>query len=119
MTDRQRALDAMKSYRWHMFNGTQNVEVFDALEKTINAALSQPDLRDGMAKAVAEQQDEEKSGFWNNCSGCLNSEDGHHVADYPYSEIFKCYVGSGCGECGGLGVVWDNVDYEQMANDMQ
>lgn len=67
-------------------------------------------------KGVQEQIDE-SSGFWRSCSGCLETEDGHPVGRYPYSNVFKCQLGNGCSECGGIGAVWDNIDYESMAKE--
>ncbi len=67
---------------------------------------------------VAEQLTE-KSGFWRHCTGCLEMNEGHPVGHYPYSEVFKCQIGSGCSECGGIGAVWDNTDYEKMAKAME
>ncbi|WP_264858167.1 hypothetical protein [Burkholderia cenocepacia] len=54
-------------------------------------------------------------GFWRTCSGCHESEDGHPVGEYPYSETLQCDLGAGCGECGGIGAVWDSTDYEDLA----
>ena len=43
-------------------------------------------------------------GQWTtSCSGCLETEDGHPVGKYPWDEKAKCYVGSGCEECGYTG----------------
>ena len=56
---------------------------------------------------------DEAEGLWRPCTGCYESEDGHPVGNYPHSEIFGCELGSGCHECGGLGVVWN--DYSGMA----
>lgn len=62
----------------------------------------------------------EGDGFWRACSGCQESVDGAvSQTDYPYDEMFRCHPGSGCGECGGIGVVWDNTDYAAIARDMQ
>lgn len=60
----------------------------------------------------------DESGFWRTCSGCYESEDGHDVGNYPFSPSLGCKLGSGCGDCGGLGATWDTVDYAQMAADM-
>jgi hypothetical protein len=61
---------------------------------------------------------EKGSGFWSSCSGCYDTEDGHPTGPYSYSHVFGCALGSGCSECGGIGAVWDNTDYEDMvAND--
>lgn len=57
-----------------------------------------------VAEIVAED-----GGCWRACSGCQESVDGYVSArDYPYSTIFKCQPGSGCHECGGLGVLWQD-----------
>ncbi|WP_321967068.1 hypothetical protein [Burkholderia cepacia] len=53
-------------------------------------------------------------GFWRTCAGCHETVDGHPVGEYPYSEILQCDLGAGCGDCGGIGAVWDNTDYEAM-----
>lgn len=57
------------------------------------------------------------SGFWSSCSGCYDTDDGHPTGNYSYSTVFGCALGSGCSECGGIGAVWDNTDYEAMARD--
>jgi len=48
--------------------------------------------------------------------------DGQETGDYPYSNLFKCYVGAGCHECGGLGVTWQQMtedEAEQMAVELE
>jgi hypothetical protein len=58
-------------------------------------------------------------GFWRTCAGCHESEDGQPFGDYPYSEILNCDLGAGCSDCGGVGAVWDNTDYEAMGHAME
>lgn len=58
----------------------------------------------------------EKRGFWRSCSGCHELNEGHDTG--PYSKVFGCALGNGCSECGGLGAIWDNTDYEDMARHM-
>ena len=58
---------------------------------------------------------EPDDGFWRSCSGCHETIDGQETGWHPYSPIFKCHLGAGCRECGGLGAVWDDTDYEDMA----
>lgn len=41
--------------------------------------------------------------YWRSCTGCHETIDGQETGNYPYSEEFRCYLGSGCAECGGLG----------------
>ena len=57
-------------------------------------------------------------GFWTTCTGCYESEDGYPNGDYPRSEVLGCTLGGGCSECGGLGAVWDDIDYDEMAREM-
>ncbi|KKC24903.1 hypothetical protein [Sphingomonas sp. SRS2] len=54
-------------------------------------------------------------GFWSPCSGCYETEDGYPVGSYPHSAVLRCVLGGGCSECGGIGAVWDNTDYADMA----
>lgn len=70
-------------------------------------------IRDGVESAIAEC-----SGFWRSCSGCYDTEDGHPTRHYPHSAVFGVDLGCGCSECGGLGAVWDNTDYDEMAREM-
>ncbi|SPR97391.1 hypothetical protein [Cupriavidus taiwanensis] len=58
---------------------------------------------------------ERGKGFWTPCTGCYDTEDGRPTQRYSHSEIFCCELGSGCSECGGIGAVWDDTDYEAMA----
>ncbi|MDF0543311.1 hypothetical protein PX699_13215 [Sphingobium sp. H39-3-25] len=63
---------------------------------------------DWLTKRVGEVV-EEDGGCWTACSGCQESVDGYVSSkDYPRSRIFKCQPGSGCRECGGLGVIWQD-----------
>jgi hypothetical protein len=54
------------------------------------------------------------SGFWRSCSGCHELNDGAPTGQY--SAVFKCHLGVGCRECGGLGAVWDDTDYAALAD---
>lgn len=56
----------------------------------------------------------ESGGLWQACTGCHETVDGQETGHYPYNDTFQSYQGSGCHECGGIGVVWnDYSDYEQ------
>ncbi|MFM0046068.1 hypothetical protein PQQ99_36795 [Paraburkholderia sediminicola] len=55
------------------------------------------------------------NGEWRICAGCHESEDGHPVGKYPYSETLGCELGVGCSDCGGIGAVWDDTDYGAMS----
>lgn len=62
--------------------------------------------RDAIAERVAEVM-AEGDGHWTACTGCQESVDGCvSTTDYPYDPAFKCQPGGGCGECGGIGVMW-------------
>lgn len=69
--------------------------------------------------AGVKEQIKEGAGFWHSCSGCYETEDGHPVGRYPYSEVLQCPLGNGCSECGGIGAIWDNNDYDEMARDWE
>jgi len=56
------------------------------------------------------------AGFWRSCSGCHELNEGH--ATGPVSKVFKCALGVGCSECGGIGAIWDTTDYGAMADHM-
>ena len=83
----------------------------DAYVEMIGAALPhQPATDEGewLTKRIAEMVNED-GGCWSACSGCQESVDGYVSSkDYPRSSIFKCQPGSGCRECGGLGVIWQD-----------
>lgn len=69
-------------------------------------------------EANVKERLQEGDGFWRSCSGCYETEDGQNVHGYPHSKVFGCELGSGCSECGGIGAVWDTVDYGAMADDI-
>lgn len=71
-------------------------------------------LFDRLAANVRECVDE-GDGSWQPCTGCHETEDGQNVHGYPYSAALQCTIGAGCRECGGIGAVWDNTDYDDYA----
>lgn len=71
------------------------------------------DLGAHTLEAIAEAKRD--GGWWASCTGCHETVEGHETGDYPYSEVFACHVGSGCTECGGLGVVWHEFTDEDAA----
>ncbi len=56
------------------------------------------------------------SGFWRSCTGCHELNEGYDTG--PFSKVFGCALGNGCSECGGIGAIWDDTDYEEMAKAM-
>lgn len=114
-----------------------DAEIVDAAGETVLVIDPDRHLQDDQATAIADHvfalahrdteqapwvvrvmaAREEGDGFWQACSGCQESVDGHvSTRDYPYSAAFGCQTGGGCSECGGLGVKWDTTDYEAMAS---
>ena len=75
-------------------------------------SLTEEDLTPTRIQEVMAEGD----GCWVTCSGCHESEDGYDVGRYPFSKTFGCKLGGGCGECGGLGAVWDTTDYAAMGD---
>jgi hypothetical protein len=74
------------------------------------AALRQP-VPDAVRELPIELADvahelADGSGSWMPCSGCYETSDGYNVAGFPYSDVFRCNLGGGCRECGGIGAVW-------------
>lgn len=65
----------------------------------------------GISEAIGDG-----GGFWRSCSGCHELNEG--MATGPFSETFKCHLGAGCSECGGIGAIWDTTDYDAMADFM-
>lgn len=69
-----------------------------------------------VVRVMEAREEYEGEGFWEACSGCQESIDGQvSQKDYPYSAVFGCQPGGGCGDCGGLGVKWNNTDYDALA----
>ncbi|OAS92982.1 hypothetical protein A6I77_24505 [Achromobacter xylosoxidans] len=58
----------------------------------------------------------EGDGFWRSCTGCHELNEGRDTG--PYSAVLGCHLGQGCGECGGIGAIWDSTDYQTVADDM-
>lgn len=77
----------------------------------------EPDIWLSIAANVREQVND-GDGVWRSCSGCFETEDRQNVHGYPHSQVFGCVLGSGCSECGGIGAVWDTIDYGAMADDL-
>lgn len=65
----------------------------------------------GVAEAISNGD-----GFWRSCTGCHETNGGYDTG--PYSKTLKCHLGIGCSECGGIGAVWDDTDYDAMADYM-
>ncbi len=65
---------------------------------------------------IRHQVEHKESGFWRSCSGCHESNEGHPTG--PWSVTMRCHLGNGCSECGGIGAIWDNTDYQAMADDL-
>lgn len=80
----------------------------------------EPDFAASIKRTCSEEASNGAACGWTPCTGCYDTEDGHPTAHYPHSRIFGCDVGSGCLECGGLGVVfqyWSPKELAQMQND--
>lgn len=93
--------------------------------EAINEALCEVErLRMEMSKTPVELRGVAETaaggaGQWRECTGCYDTEDGRPTRKYAYSKVFGCDLGCGCSECGGLGVVWDDTDYAEMAAFME
>ncbi|MCA0850074.1 hypothetical protein [Salipiger thiooxidans] len=88
------------------------------VKKITNALRAVTAERDRLREAREPilQNVEPDDGCWVSCSGCHETNEGYETGHYAYSPVFKCYVGCGCRECGGLGVIWDSTDYSAMGD---
>jgi hypothetical protein len=71
-----------------------------------------------VAEQVSECAEGGGVGFWRSCTGCLETVEGYTPDSYPFVPAFKCHLGGGCSECGGIGAIWDIADYAAMADEM-
>lgn len=85
-----------------------------------DAEAVEPDFAKSIASVIAEESANGAAAGWRSCTGCHETNEGYETGYYPYSKLFGCHVGSGCSECGGLGVVWEywsKEDLEAMLED--
>lgn len=104
----------------------------DTIATEIHAALAQaPAVQapageesrrsDGIDRQAIAQAMDQDGGWWKSCSGCHETNEGQETGHYPYSKLFRCHVGAGCSECGGLGVRWEyysDADLAAMADEL-
>ncbi len=102
------------------FNWGQRVaDLLARAAKSLGASEPKPDaLIVDLRERIDEVVEFSGCGCWTTCSGCYETEDGYPNGHYPYSVILECTLGGGCSECGGIGAVWDDTDYEAMVRDM-
>lgn len=87
----------------------------------IREALKTASYADAIAAIdvrLKEMVDTPPEGFWHSCTGCHETSEGYSVGSYPWNAAMKCELGAGCGECGGIGAVWDDTDYDDMVEFM-
>lgn len=68
-----------------------------------------------MIGSVKEEATGRGRGYWRACTGCHESEMGQTLLG-QHSTLFGSDQGIGCLECGGIGVIWDDTDYDDMAD---
>lgn len=89
-----------------------------AAESSVSRLTERAEHWPHIAARIREVMDE-RDGFWKTCSGCCESVEGYvNPKDYPHSDVFGCALGGGCGDCGGIGAVWDNIDYSDVAESL-
>lgn len=87
----------------------------------IREALKTASYADAMAAIdvrLKEMVDDPPEGFWRSCTGCHETFEGHSVGTYSWHAAMKCELGADCRECGGIGAVWDDTDYDDMVEFM-
>lgn len=92
----------------HGVNATDTRLILKRFVGAVHLLRERPPELAGIPEAIKEG-----GGLWRSCSGCHELNEGHDTG--PYSKVFSCVLGSGCSECGGIGVVWDSTDYDEMA----
>lgn len=85
---------------------TVDLTKYEWLDESRSASQPGADA-DNLRASIAEVL-KEREGYGQTCTGCHESEDGHDVGHYPFSDTFQCKLGSGCHECGGIGAVWEH-----------
>lgn len=103
----------------HLFTTELCSEAADEIIKSIQGHAIKLEENKGQQgeqslKGSVSEVLKESGGLWQACTGCHETVDGQETGHYPYNDTFQSYQGSGCHECGGIGVVWnDYSDYEQ------
>jgi hypothetical protein len=83
---------------------------------TPEAGASEPVAWRGRINTVIKEEGSNGAACgWQACTGCHETNEGYETGDYSFSKTFGCYVGSGCSECGGLGVVWEHISASGLA----
>lgn len=78
-----------------------------AAASSAGAVKGEPDFAASIAEVLKNESESEAACGWRSCSGCHETSEGAETGWYSYSEMFGCFVGIGCSECGGLGAVWE------------
>ncbi len=73
----------------------------------LKTVFPEPDFSSSIARVMREEAEDGAACGWRSCTGCHETNEGAETGDYPYSPMFQAFVGAGCGECGGIGVVWE------------
>lgn len=119
------SIDAILDAVWSTNDRAEEVDGLVKIKAIIRSALSDhgvqiragiepsPAVIESLKSGIERQRDD---GFWRSCSGCFETVDGY--SSQPVDEIFNCQLGCGCRECGGIGAVWDNTDYDDMVSFM-
>jgi hypothetical protein len=124
------ALEALTKKEWEQADYTANAS---KAARILEQALAQPSVSVEQPSYVPEvrrsdmepvelagvkETIEEGGGIWRECTGCYETNEGYPQKGAYFSKVFKCYLGNGCDECGGIGAIWDTTDYEEMAKFM-
>lgn len=92
-------------------SGSATVRNCEWLDESTAPVAEGVEVRD-LKNRIEEVINEHEGMLWESCTGCHETVDGQETGHYPYSEVYKCYLGSGCHECGGIGAVWN--DYSRF-----
>lgn len=103
VADLQAELERERTQHRSNVEGFESALATEAHEKSILEQV-ESELR-AQLEIVRPRDEVLAEGFWRSCSGCHELNEGHPTG--PYSEVFRCNLGSGCRECGGIGATWE------------
>lgn len=87
----------------------------------LKKSFPEPDFARSIAAIMRSEAEGGAACGWRSCTGCHETNEGAETGHYPYSPMFQAFVGGGCSECGGIGVVWEywsEDDLKAMAADV-
>lgn len=118
MVNSEAALRTFATCEWDELGDDGKVWIAIVIREAMKTA-SYADAMAAIDVRLRDMVDSPPEGFWRSCTGCHETFEGYSVGSYPWNAALKCELGAGCRECGGIGAVWDDTDYDDMVEFMQ